>query len=62
MSDLEKKLSSGIEELIDEVITLYPNLTRPLVKIRRMLERIAAESAGRAGGQGAAAGTHGGSK
>ena len=37
MSMLEKKLAEGIVELIDEVISLHPQLKRPLRKIQRAL-------------------------
>ena len=42
MEILEKKLSSAIDELIDEVIELYPNLRKPLAKIQRVLRKRAA--------------------
>ena len=41
MDALEKKLSSAIEELIDEVIEVYPGLEKPLAKIQRVLQKIA---------------------
>ena len=37
MDALEKKLSSAIEELIDHVIALYPELKKPLAKIQRRM-------------------------
>ncbi len=42
MDALEKKLSSAIEELIDHVIRLYPDLKRPLAKIQRVLSKMGA--------------------
>jgi hypothetical protein len=42
MDALEKKLSSAIEELIDHVIGLYPDLSRPLAKIQRALRKMGA--------------------
>ena len=42
MDALEKKLSSAIEELIDEVIGLYPHLKNPLAKIQRVLRKMGA--------------------
>jgi hypothetical protein len=42
MDVLEKKLSSAIDELINEVIQLHPNLRKPLVKIQRVLRKMAA--------------------
>ncbi len=39
---MEKKLSSAIDELIDAVIELYPNLKKPLAKIQRVLRKMAA--------------------
>ena len=42
MDILEKKLSSAIDELIDEVIELYPNLRKSLAKIQRELRKMAA--------------------
>ena len=40
MDALERKLSLAIEELIDDVIELYPGLKRPLAKIQRVLRNI----------------------
>ena len=42
MDRLEKKLSSAIDELINEVIELYPGISKPLVKIQRVLRKMAA--------------------
>ncbi len=42
MDALEKKLSSAIDELIGEVIELYPNLRKALAKIQRVLRKMAA--------------------
>jgi hypothetical protein len=42
MEILEKKLSSAIDELIDRVIELYPNLRKSLAKIQRVLRKMAA--------------------
>ena len=42
MDALEKKLSSAIDGLIDEVIELYPNLRKALAKIQRVLRKMAA--------------------
>ena len=42
MESIEKKLSSAIDELIDEVIELYPSLRKPLAKIQRVLRKMAA--------------------
>lgn len=42
MDVLEKKLSSAIDELIDEVIELYPGLRKPLAKIQRALRTMVA--------------------
>ena len=39
---LEKKLVSAIDELIDEVIELYPNLGKALAKIQRVLRKMVA--------------------
>jgi hypothetical protein len=37
MEAIEKKLAPAIEELIDHVIELYPDLKKPLAKIQRVL-------------------------
>ena len=42
MEAIEKKLAPAIDELIDEVIELYPNLRKPLAKIQRELRKMAA--------------------
>jgi hypothetical protein len=42
MEAIEKKLAPAIDELIDEVIELYPNLRKPLAKIQRVLRKMAA--------------------
>jgi hypothetical protein len=42
MEAIEKKLALAIDELIDEVIELYPNLRKPLAKIQRVLRKMAA--------------------
>jgi len=42
MDVLEKKLASAIDELIDEVIELYPNLRKALAKIQRVLRKMVA--------------------
>jgi hypothetical protein len=42
MDALEKKLSSAIEELIESVIELYPDLKKPLAKIQRVLGKMRA--------------------
>jgi len=42
MNALEKKLSSAIEELIDHVIELHPDLKKPLAKIQRVLRNAGA--------------------
>ena len=42
MNALEKKLSSAIEELIDHVIELYPDLKKPLAKIQGVLRKMGA--------------------
>ena len=42
MNALEKKLSSAIEELIDHVIELYPDLKKPLTNIQRVLRKMGA--------------------
>ena len=42
MEALEKKLSSAIEELIDHVAELYPDLKGPLGKIQRVLRKMVA--------------------
>ncbi len=42
MDALEKKLSLAIEELIDHVIDLYPDLKGPLAKIQRVLGKMGA--------------------
>ncbi len=41
MEAIEKKLSSAIDELIDEVIELYPGLRKSLGKIQRVLRGMA---------------------
>jgi hypothetical protein len=46
MNAMEKKLSSAIDELIDEVIKSYPNLTKPLAKIQRVLRKTGAPGCG----------------
>ena len=42
MDALEKKLSTAIEELIDHLIELYPDLKKPLTKIQRVLRTMGA--------------------
>ena len=42
MEPLEKKLSSAIDELIDQVMGLYPDLKRPLAQVQRVLRKMAA--------------------
>ena len=42
MDAMEKKLSSAIEELIDHVIDLCPDLKKPLAKIQRVLRKMGA--------------------
>ncbi len=38
----DKKLASATDELIDEVIELYPNLRKALAKIQRALRTMVA--------------------
>ena len=40
MESIEKKLALAIDELIDEVIELYPDLKKPLAKIQRVLRKM----------------------
>ena len=49
MEAIEKKLALAIDELIDEVIELYPNLRKSLVKIQRVL-RVMLASTSKHGG------------
>ena len=39
MEALEKKLSSAIEELIDHVVRLHPDLKKPLANIQKALRK-----------------------
>ncbi len=49
MEAIEKKLALAIDELIDEVIELYPNLRKSLAKIQRVL-RVMVASTSKHGG------------
>ena len=42
MEAIEKKLAPAIEELIDHVIELYPDLKKPLAKIQGVLRKMGA--------------------
>jgi hypothetical protein len=42
MNTIEKKLAPAIDELIDEVIGLHPDLKKPLAKIQRVLRKMGA--------------------
>ncbi len=42
MESIEKKLALAIDELIDEVIELYPDLKKPLAKIQGVLRKMGA--------------------
>ena len=42
MSALEKKLCTAIDELIVEVISIHPNLKKPLKHIQSVLRQLSA--------------------